>query len=103
MPWPSAAATIASAASSGEYTGATGRGLRAIRERIHSNCGVLTAGICTIVTCTPLSSCSSSARSDSQNPWSACFAPQYAAWSGMPRYASADPTWTMTPRSRGFM
>ena len=46
---------------------------------------MFTAGICTIVTCTLLPSCSSSVRSDSWKPWMACFAPQYAVCSGMPR------------------
>ena len=39
---------------------------------------MFTAGICTIVTCTLLLSCSSSQRSDSWKPWMACLAPQYA-------------------------
>ena len=60
-----------------------------------------TAGICTTVTCTPDPSCSSSQRSDEVNPLIACFAPQYADWSGMLRSPSAEPTWTITPRSRG--
>ena len=34
-------------------------------------------------------------------PLIACLAPQYGAWSGIPRYASAEPTWTIVPRSRG--
>ena len=39
------------------------------RESTQSNCGVFTAGSCTIVMCTLLLSCSSSARTDSVNPW----------------------------------
>ena len=45
----------------------------------------------------------SSQRNESQKPWTAWLAAQYAACNGMPRYASADPTWTMTPRLRGRM
>lgn len=54
-----------------------------------------------MVTCTPLPSCINSVRSDSVKPSSACLAAQYADWSGMARYASADPTCTMVPRLRG--
>ena len=54
-----------------------------------------------MVTRTRLRSCSSSQRSDSVNPWMACLAPQYADCSGMPRYASAEPTCTMAPLSQG--
>ena len=71
------------------------------RDFDQSNCGVFTAGSCTIVTLTLLWSWISSHRSDSVNPWMACLAPQYADWSGMPRYARADPTCTTVPRSRG--
>jgi hypothetical protein len=45
----------------------------------------------------------SSTRSASVKPTIACFAPQYALCSGMDRKASALETWTITPRSRGFM
>ena len=62
---------------------------------------MFTAGSCTMVVRTRLCSCSSSHRSDSLKPWIACLAPQYAVCSGMPRYASADPTCTIVPRSRG--
>ena len=62
---------------------------------------MLTAGICTTVTCTPECSCMSSQRSDSVNPLIACLAPQYADWSGMARSLSAEPTCTMVPASRG--
>jgi hypothetical protein len=41
-----------------------------------SNCGVLSAGSCTMVTCTPLSSWMSSERSESVKPRSAAFAAQ---------------------------
>ena len=64
---------------------------------------MFTAGICTIVTCTLLFSCSSSQRSASWKPWIACLAPQYAVCSGMPRYARAEPTCTIAPRSRLFI
>ncbi len=36
-------------------------------------------------------------------PTTACFVAQYADWSGIDRYASADPTWTMTPESRSVI
>jgi hypothetical protein len=81
--------------------GGTGCARRGSRLFTHSNCGVFIAGRCTIVRRTSLRSCSSSERSESQNPCSACLAPQYADCSGMPRYASADPTWTIDPRLRG--
>jgi hypothetical protein len=68
-----------------------------------SNCGVSTAGNCTIERRTWLRRWRSSQRSDSVNPRIACFAPQYADCSGIARYASADPTCTITPRSRGSM
>ena len=42
-------------------------------------------------------------RSDSVKPFTACFAAQYAACSGIARYASAEPTCTITPRPRGFI
>jgi hypothetical protein len=64
---------------------------------------VLTAGICTMTSLTLLPSCSSSDQSESQKPCTACFAAQYADCSGMPRYASAEPTCTIVPRSRGRM
>lgn len=80
-----AAYTIARAATSGWKTGATGRARPGIRFSTHSNCGVLTAGSCTIVVRTPLPECSSSQRSDSLKPWMACLAPQYADCSGTPR------------------
>ena len=90
-----AAYSIASAATSGWKIGGTGCGCRGSFARPQSNCGVLSAGSWTIVTCTFEPSCSSSVRSDSVKPRIACFAPQYAAWSGMQRYASAEPTWTI--------
>ena len=80
----SAAQTIASAATSGWKIGGTGCGSRGIRERAQVNCGVFSAGSCTIVTRTFEPSCKSSARSDSRKPCSACLAPQYGACSGMP-------------------
>ena len=43
--------------------------------------------------------CRSSHRSESVKPRMAAFAPQYADCSGMLRYASAEPTCTMLPRS----
>ena len=46
------------------------------RDRTQSNCGVFSAGICTIVTLTALCSASSSVRSESWKPWMACLAPQ---------------------------
>jgi len=61
---------------------------------------VFTAGICTTVMWMLLPSCISSVRSDSVNPLTACLAPQYADCNGMERSLSADPTWTMVPRSR---
>lgn len=56
-----------------------------------------------MVTRTPLRSWRSSQRSDSVNPSMACLAPQYAACSGMARWASAEPTCTIVPRSRTRM
>ena len=64
---------------------------------------MLTAGSCTMQTLTSLFSCLSSVMTDSVNPFIACFAPQYADCNGIPRKASAEPTWTMTPRLRGRM
>ena len=93
--------TIASAATSGWKIGGTGCDSLPIRDRHQLNCGVFSAGICTIVTCTRLCSFRSSVRIESVKPWIACFAPQYGDCSGMPRYASADPTCTTVPRSRG--
>ena len=62
---------------------------------------MFTAGICTTVTCTFEPSCSSSQRSDEVKPMIACLAPQYADCSGMLRSASAEPTCTIVPWSRG--
>ena len=45
----------------------------------------------------------SSARVDSKNPRHANLAEQYAAWSGIPMNASAEPTLTIVPLSRGRM
>ncbi len=73
------------------------------RERTHSNWGVLTAGIWTVVTWTLLPRCSSSVRSEEVKPLMACLAPQYADCSGMDRSPSAEPTCTIVPRSRGSM
>ena len=73
----------------------------AVRHQL--NCGVLTAGRCTIDSRTLLPWCSSSARVDSKKPRHANFEEQYAAWSGIPMNASADPTFTIAPRSRGRM
>ncbi len=81
----SAAYTIACAATSGWKIGGTGWGWRRSRESTQSNCGVFTAGSCTMVIFTSLPALSSSVRTDSVKPFMACFAPQYAAWSGMPR------------------
>src|SRR5919109_3394636 len=81
--------------------GGTGWARFGRRDFTQSNCGVFRAGRWTSVRRTPLLSCNSSARRESQNPWMACFEPQYAVWRGIPRYARADPTWTMVPRSRG--
>ena len=46
---------------------------------------MLTAGICTTVIRTLERSCSSSVRTDSVNPLTACLAPQYADCSGIAR------------------
>ena len=62
---------------------------------------MFTAGICTTVTRTLDLSCRSSQRSEEVNPLMACLPPQYADCSGMLRSPSADPTCTITPRSRG--
>jgi len=51
-------------------------GFFGIRLFDHSNCGVFIAGICTIESWTSQSSWMSSVRTDSVNPWIACFAPQ---------------------------
>jgi len=77
--------TIACAGTSGWKIGGTGCGWRGRRVLHHANCGVLTAGSCTIVTRTRLLSCSSSVRSESVKPRIANFAPQYAACSGIAR------------------
>jgi len=58
------------------YSGGTGWGSFGSRDRTQENCGVLTAGICTTVTCTPEFSCSSSQRSEEVKPLMACLAPQ---------------------------
>lgn len=81
----SAAQTMARAATSGWYTGGTGLVRPPIRERTQENCGVLTAGRWTSVTLIRESASTSSARTESVNPRTACLAPQYAAWNGMPR------------------
>ena len=83
--------------------GGTGCGWSGSRVRHHENWGVFTAGSCTIVMWTSLRSCRSSVRTESVKPRIANFAPQYAAWSGIALYASADPTWTTTPRFRGII
>ncbi len=74
-----------------------------MRFNAQSNCGVLKADRCTLVTWTLLRSCRSSQRKESVKPRSACFAAQYGACKGIARYASAEPTCTITPRSRGRM
>src|SRR5215467_207544 len=81
--------------------GGTGWGCLGSRDRTQENCGVLTAGICTTVTCTPEFSCSSSHRSDEVKPLIACLAPQYADCKGMLRDPSAEPTCTIVPWPRG--
>jgi len=63
-------------------------------------CGVLSAGICTIATFTLLLCGVVRTTAESQNP-DGCLAAQYAACNGIPAYASALPTCTMTPRSGG--
>ena len=60
----------------GFLIGGTGWGWHGSRDSTQENCGVFTAGICAIVTCTLLLSCSSSVRTDSVNPLMACLAPQ---------------------------
>jgi hypothetical protein len=55
------------------------------------------------VTRTPLRSAISSQRSESLNPRIACLAAHYVACSGIARYASAEPTITITPRLRARM
>ena len=45
----------------------------------------------------------SSLRIESVKPTMACLAPQYADWSGIERYASAEPIWTIVPWLRGRM
>jgi hypothetical protein len=76
---------MASAATSGWKMGGTGWPRRGRRLFTQSNCGVFSAGSCTIVTRMALPSWSSSARSESQNPCTACLPAQYADCSGMPR------------------
>jgi hypothetical protein len=76
---------MASAATSGWYTGATGRARRGILLRPHSNCGVFRPGIWTIVMWTWLLSWISSDRSESVKPRMAALAAEKADWSGMLR------------------
>src|SRR5699024_4367187 len=57
-----AACTTARPATSGSYIGGTGWACLGNRDNTHENCGVLTAGICNMVTLTGLLSSSSSAR-----------------------------------------
>ena len=64
---------------------------------------MFSAGMCTMHTWIRLRWCSSSVMTDSVKPTIACLAPQYAACSGMPRNASALPTWMTTPVPRGPM
>ncbi len=64
---------------------------------------MLTAGIFTRVTLTPLPWWRSSVRSAEVKPLMACLAPQYADCSGTDRSPSAEPTCTIVPRSRGSM
>ena len=47
--------------------------------------------------------CLISVMTDSVKFLPAAFAPQYGACSGMPRKASAEPTWTIVPRFRFFI
>ena len=46
-------------------------------------------------------SCASSHITDSVNLLTACLAPQYVACRGIDRYAIAEPTLMITPRSLG--
>ena len=81
--------------------GGTGWGWSGSLVRHQENCGVFTAGSCTIEIHTRLLLCRSSVRTLSVKPRIANFAPQYADCSGMARYASAEPTCTTLPWSRG--
>ena len=74
-----------SAGTSGWKIGGTGCGWSGSFVRHQSNCGVFTAGSCTIVIHTRLLRCMSSVRMESVIPRMANFAPQYAACSGMAR------------------
>jgi hypothetical protein len=80
-----AARQIASPATAGWNSGATGRAGEPTWLAPQSNCGVLTAGSCTIVTFTFDPSWRSSVRSESVIPRMANFDPQYGACSGMAR------------------
>ena len=72
--------TMARATSSGSYIGGTGCGCFGIRFLHQPNCGVFTAGMCTMLIRTWLPSWSSSARTDSKKPRQANFDEQYADW-----------------------
>jgi len=71
-----AAQCTASAATSGWKIGGTGIGCRGIFERQWSNWGVFRPGSCTIVMWTFEPLFISSVRTDSKNPFMACFEPQ---------------------------
>ena len=91
-----AANTMASAATSGWYA-PDALASWPVLLRAQSNCGVFTAGRCTMVRCSGLRLCSSSDRSASVKPRRANLAPQYAPWIGMARQASTELTCTMVP------
>ena len=74
--WFVAANRIARAGTSGWYTGGTGIARRPSLFIAQSNCGVFTAGRCTIVSWMSTLSCSSSERSASVKPRIANLAPQ---------------------------
>ncbi len=96
----SARKAIALAGSSGWKIGGTGIGCLLILLRFQSNWGVFRPGSCTMQSLTLLFSCASSVITDSVNPFTACLDPQYGACNGIERKAIAEPTLTMTPRSR---
>ena len=71
-----AACRTARAISSGWKMGGTGWGWRGIRVRTTSNCGVFTAGNCSMQSFTLLLSCSNSQRNESVNARIAAFEAQ---------------------------
>jgi len=97
----SAEKRIARAQTSGCTIGGTGIGCFGILVRFQLNWVVFTPGSVTVPMLTLLPVARSSVSTESLIARTAAFAPQYADCSGIDRYAIADDTFTILPRSRG--